>query len=81
MKPSGPSSETNFLERALGIQGRAWHLYGWLENSFTGNTNGTPRDRSNFSVYPNDLANQWQGNQLPYLILENPRLDPLQQAV
>ncbi len=47
-------------------------IYGWLENSFTGNTNGTPRDRSNFSVFPNRLANQWQGNQLPYIIVENP---------
>ena len=70
--PPGPSTETNFLEKALGIQDRSWSLYGWIENSFTGNTNGTPSTRSNFDVFPNHLANQWQGNQLPYVILENP---------
>ena len=69
---SGRASESNFLERLLGIENAPVSLYGWIENSFTGNTNGTPRNRSNFSVFPNRLANQWQGNQLPYLIAENP---------
>jgi hypothetical protein len=69
---SGAASETNFLERLLGIQEAPVNFYGWIQNSFTGNTNGTPRNRSNFSVFPNRLANQWQGNQLPYLIAENP---------
>ena len=68
----GPTAETNFLERFLGIQDSPVSVYGWLQNSFTGNTNGTPADRSNFSVFPNRLANQWQGNQLPYIIIENP---------
>jgi hypothetical protein len=46
-------------------------IYGWLENSYTQNTNGRPRDDSNFSVAPNRGANQWQGNQY-YFIVENP---------
>jgi Putative beta-barrel porin-2, OmpL-like. bbp2 len=70
--PHGPSFEAGFLQKALGIQDKPWRIYGWIENSFTGNTNGTPRDRANFGVFPNDLANQWQGNQLPYMIVENP---------
>ncbi len=44
-------------------------VYGWIENSYTGNTNGRPRNDSNFSVFPNRLANSWQGNQY-YLVLE-----------
>jgi hypothetical protein len=70
--PQRPTVETNFLAKALGIQDKPWRIYGWIENSFTGNTNGTPRDRSNFGVFPNDQANQWQGNQMPYVIVENP---------
>ena len=70
--PQGPAPETNYFEKALGIQDKPWSIYGWFENSFSGNTNGTPRDRSNFGIFPDRLANQWEGNQIPYVILENP---------
>jgi hypothetical protein len=55
----------------LGIQNERTKIYGWLENSYTGNTNGVPRDRSNFSVFPNRLADSWQGNEY-YFVVENP---------
>src|SRR5262245_61791844 len=57
------------LVRALGLQDSPTKVYGWIENSYTGNTNGKG-DGSNFSVFPNRLADAWQGNQY-YLILEN----------
>ena len=63
-----------FLNRTLGLEDAPFRTYGWLQNSFTGDANGTPRNRSNFSVFPNHNANQWQGNQY-YFVLENP-LEP-----
>jgi hypothetical protein len=64
------------LDRVLGLDPdeSPVTLYGWLQNSFTGNTLGTPRNDSNVSVFPNRLANRWQGNQY-YLVAENP-IDP-----
>lgn len=46
-------------------------VYGWFQNSYTGNANGTPKNGQNFGVNPNDRANQWQMNQL-YMVVENP---------
>ena len=63
-----------YLNRALGLEDSPVRTYGWIENTFTGNANGTPQGLSNFSVFPNNLANQWQGNQY-YLVVENP-LEP-----
>src|SRR5271157_2228749 len=63
-----------FLNRTPGLEDVPFRTYGWLQNSFTGNANGTPRDRSNFTVFPNRRANQWQGDQY-YLVLEDP-LEP-----
>jgi len=65
---AGPS-QTNYLARFLGIQDAPVKVYGWIENSYTGNTNGRPRNDSNFIVFPNRLANAWQGNQY-YLVFE-----------
>jgi hypothetical protein len=65
---AGPT-QTNFLARFLGIQDAPVKFYGWIENSFTGNADGRPKNDSNFSVFPNHLANQWQGNQY-YLAFE-----------
>jgi hypothetical protein len=59
------------LNRALGFQDQPYRVYGWIQNSFTGNANGLPANRQNFGVYPNHLADQWMGNQY-YLIFENP---------
>ncbi len=64
-------SQTNLLARFLGIEDSPVKIYGWIQNSYTGNTNGTPRNDQNFSVFPNRLANRWQGNQF-YVILEKP---------
>ncbi len=57
--------------KALDIEDSPVKLYGWIQNSYTGNANGSPRNGINFGVYPNHLANRWQGNQY-YLIVENP---------
>jgi hypothetical protein len=66
-----PAPTPLYLNRALGLEDSPFRVFGWLQNSFTGNTNGTPPSRSNFSVFPNRLANQWQGNQY-YIALEKP---------
>ncbi len=57
----------NFFDRA----DKPVKVYGWLQNSFTGNANGTLGGKSpfNFGVNPNTLANRWMGNQY-YLIFE-----------
>ena len=47
-----------------------WRVFGWIENSFTGNANGA-HSGSNFGVNPNSKPDQWMGNQY-YLILERP---------
>ena len=47
-----------------------WRMFGWIENSFTGNANGRGNGL-NFGVNPNYKANQWMGNQY-YLIFEKP---------
>ncbi|WP_250846762.1 outer membrane beta-barrel protein [Aquisphaera insulae] len=47
-----------------------WKVYGWIQNSYTGNTNGFGNG-FNFGVNPNYKANSWMGNQY-YLILEKP---------
>ena len=44
-------------------------VFGWIENSFTGNANGRPKNGMNFGVNPNNLADQWMGNQY-YLVIE-----------
>ncbi|MBV8555727.1 MAG: hypothetical protein JO116_09185, partial [Planctomycetaceae bacterium] len=67
--PAAP--ETTLLMKFLGMEESPVKIYGWLQNSYTGNANGTPRNRFNFGVNPNDLANSWMGNQY-YLIVENP---------
>ena len=63
---------TTLLMKALGAPADApIKVYGWLQNSYTGNTNGRPKNGENFGVNPNHRANSWQGNQY-YLIVENP---------
>ena len=62
---------TKLLMNALGREEAPVKVYGWIQNSFTGNTLGTPKNSLNFGVNPNFLANRWMGNQY-YLIFENP---------
>jgi hypothetical protein len=63
--------ETKLLMNALGMEESPWKIYGWIQNSYTGNTNGVPKNDLNFGVNPNYQANRWMGNQY-YLIIENP---------
>jgi hypothetical protein len=66
-----PAPTPLLLNKALSFQDKPYRVYGWIQNSFTGNANGTPPNGQNFGVYPNHLANQWMGNQY-YLTIENP---------
>ncbi|WP_435015548.1 outer membrane beta-barrel protein [Tundrisphaera sp. TA3] len=65
------TDETKLLEKFLGREDAKVKIYGWIQNSFTGNANGRPKNGLNFGVNPNNLANQWMGNQY-YLIFEKP---------
>ena len=59
------------LMKALDVpEDAGWRVFGWIQNSFTGNANGHG-DGLNFGVNPNFKANQWMGNQY-YLVFENP---------
>ena len=53
--------ETKLLMNALGMDDSPVKIYGWIQNSYTGNTLGTPKNGQNFGVNPNNLANRWQG--------------------
>ncbi len=64
-------AEPTLLMKMLGMEESPVKIYGWIQNSFTGNANGRPASGMNFGVTPNTLANQWMGNQY-YLIVENP---------
>ena len=70
-RPRRPRANTTLLMRALGLQDSPVKIYGWIENSFTGNANGRPANGLNFGVNPNNKADQWMGNQY-YLVVENP---------
>ena len=64
------TDETKLLMKLLRMkEDSPVKIYGWIQNSFTGNTNGRPKNGQNFGVNPNNLANQWMGNQY-YLIFE-----------
>ncbi len=62
-------AEPGLLTRFLGMEDSPVQLYGWIQNSITGNP-GNPKNRYNNGVNPNYLANQWMGNQY-YLVAEN----------
>jgi hypothetical protein len=61
--------ETKLLMNYFGRADAPVKVYGWIENSFTGNPGMSAG--TNFGVNPNYLANRWMGNQY-YLIVENP---------
>jgi hypothetical protein len=66
-----PAVASTLLMRALMRRGDSpIKVYGWIENSFTGNANGRGNGL-NFGVNPNSHADQWMGNQY-YLVVENP---------
>ncbi len=62
--------DSTLLMQALGMEDSRIKLYGWIQNSFTGNPS-QPSDHINFGVTPNYKANEWMGNQY-YLVVEDP---------
>ncbi len=65
------SHDVKHLQDLLGFEDSPVKIYGWIQNSYTGNTNGRPANGENFGVNPNHRANEWQGNQY-YIVVENP---------
>ena len=74
--PQGPlpDNRPDLLLEALGAEDARIDIYGWIENSYTGNTNGKPPSGTNFALFPNHSASEWMGNQY-YLVVEDP-LEP-----
>ena len=67
-----PVDDRGLLMKALGAEPDSpVKIYGWIQNSYTGNTNGNGITRTNAGVTPNFMANKWMGNQY-YLVIENP---------
>ena len=64
------ANEPKRLQNLLGFEESPVKIYGWIQNSFTGNANGHSGGINN-GVQPNYKANQWMGNQY-YLVVENP---------
>jgi hypothetical protein len=70
-KPTRPTPDAPpLLNPLLGLEDAPIRVFGWIQNSFTGNPS-QPADGMNFGVNPNNLANRWMGNQY-YLVVENP---------
>jgi hypothetical protein len=61
--------EIRHLSKLLGLEESPVQLYGWIQNSYTATPGFNPRNGSTVTVFPNRLANSWQGNQY-YLIVE-----------
>jgi hypothetical protein len=59
------------LERLLGLEDAPVSVFGWIQNSYTATPGFEPGNGLTETVFPNRLANAWQGNQY-YLVLENP---------
>jgi hypothetical protein len=68
---AGREDQVKHLQDLLGFEDSPVNIYGWIQNSYTGNANGFPRNGENFGVTPNHLANSWMGNQY-YIVVENP---------
>lgn len=61
--------KVKYLQDLLGGEESKIRIYGWLQNSYTGNTNGRGRSGENFGVNPNHKADWWMGNQY-YIVSE-----------
>lgn len=68
--PPAGEPDTRALMRWLELEDEPVQVYGWLQNSYTGTPGFNPANRSTVTVFPNRLANSWQGNQY-YFITEN----------
>src|SRR3954451_21392166 len=55
--------DTRKLSKFLGLDKSPVQIYGWIQNSYTATPGFNPRNRSTETVFPNRLANSWQGNQ------------------
>lgn len=55
----------------IGFEELPFKIYGWSQNSYTQNLNGYGNG-INAGVTPNFKANNWMGNQLAYIIMEDP---------
>jgi hypothetical protein len=64
-------ADTRTLASLLGLDDTPVTVYGWIQNSFTGTPGIDPKNRSTVTVFPNRLANSWQGNQY-YVVVEDP---------
>jgi hypothetical protein len=65
------ADEPKRLQDLLGFEDSPIKIYGWSQNSYTQNLNGFGNG-INFGVTPNFKANNWMGNQLGYIIFEDP---------
>ena len=68
------TNEPKRLQDLLGFSESPVKIYGWSQQSYTQNLNGYGNG-INAGVTPNFKANSWMGNQLAYIIFE----DPLEQ--
>lgn len=59
------------LMKALGLQESPIKVYGWIQNSITGNNHRNGKNQFNFGVNPNFLAGRWMGNQYT-VVVEKP---------
>ena len=59
------------LAKLLGLEDSPVTVFGWIQNSYTGTPGFDPRNGSTVTVFPNRLANAWQGNQY-YFVVEAP---------
>lgn len=75
-KPAEEEKEddTTPLMKFLGAEESPIKVYGWIQNSITGNAHRNGKNAFNFGVSPNSLAGRWMGNQ--YTIVVE---DPLEQ--
>lgn len=68
---AAPTDEPKRLQEIFGLDDFPVKVYGWSQNSYTQNLNGYGNG-INAGVTPNFKANNWMGNQLGYIIMENP---------
>ncbi|GIW88815.1 MAG: hypothetical protein KatS3mg108_3139 [Isosphaeraceae bacterium] len=70
VSPAGPLAPPQFgtLDAWLDLDDSPIDLFGWIQNSYTATPGFEPADGSTVTVFPNRLANAWQGNQY-YLVV------------
>lgn len=56
------------LTKMLGLEDSPIKIYGWIQNTITGNANGNGAGQTNFGVNPNYKAGEWMGNQYYFVV-------------